>query len=83
MQVSHAAAAAVDTGSMRFAAAVAASAVQQQQQQGSEQQGLWVAELAVPLRGITPGQMFVLYDGEVCLGCAMIAAHGLTLAEQQ
>jgi tRNA U34 2-thiouridine synthase MnmA/TrmU len=63
----------------RPAAAVAVAAVQHQ---GSYQQGLWVAELCEPLRGITPGQMFVLYDGEVCLGSAMIAAHGLTMAEQ-
>jgi tRNA U34 2-thiouridine synthase MnmA/TrmU len=81
---SHAAAAAVGFGNMRPAAAAAAATVQQQQQQqGLEQQGLWVAELDVPLRGITPGQMFVIYDGEVCLGSAMIAAHGPTLAEQQ
>jgi hypothetical protein len=42
-----------------------------------------VAELAVPLRGIALGQMFVLYGGEVCLGSATIVAHGPTLAEQQ
>lgn len=41
-----------------------------------------VAELAVPLRGVAPGQMFVLYDGEVCLGSATIVAHGPTLAEK-
>jgi tRNA U34 2-thiouridine synthase MnmA/TrmU len=79
---SHAASAAVGTGTMRPAAAVAAATLQQQQQ-GTDQQGMWFAELEVPLRGTTPGQMFVLYDDEVCLGSAMIAAHGPTLAEQQ
>lgn len=42
-----------------------------------------VAELSMPLRGVAPGQMFVLYDGEVCLGSATIVAHGPTLAEQR
>jgi len=42
-----------------------------------------VADLQVPLRGVAPGQMFVLYDGEVCLGSATISAFGPTLYEQQ
>jgi tRNA U34 2-thiouridine synthase MnmA/TrmU len=42
-----------------------------------------VADLAVPLRGIAPGQIFVMYDGPVCLGSATIMAFGPTLAEQQ
>lgn len=42
-----------------------------------------VADLQVPLRGVAPGQMFVLYDGEVCLGSATILAFGPTLYEQQ
>lgn len=53
----------------------------QGQQQGSTDQFL-VVELAVPLRGVAPGQMFVLYDGEVCLGSAVIVAHGPTMAEK-
>jgi tRNA U34 2-thiouridine synthase MnmA/TrmU len=53
----------------------------QAQQQGSTEQ-FFVAELAVPLRGVAPGQMFVLYDREVCLGSAVIVAHGPTLAEK-
>jgi hypothetical protein len=42
-----------------------------------------VADLAVPLRGIAPGQIFVMYDGPVCLGSATIVAFGPTLAELQ
>jgi tRNA U34 2-thiouridine synthase MnmA/TrmU len=80
-KVAHAASAAIDGGTLRPAVAVAAATVQQQQ--GTDQQGMWIAELEVALRGITPGQMFVMYDGEVCLGSAVIAAHGPTLAEQQ
>jgi tRNA U34 2-thiouridine synthase MnmA/TrmU len=81
MPAHHAASAAAGMHRAWPAAAVTAAAVQQQQ--GLQQQGLWVAELAEPLRGITPGQMFVLSDGQVCLGSAMIAAHGPTMAEQQ
>lgn len=44
---------------------------------------LLVAELHKPLRGVAPGQMFVMYDGDVCLGSAVILGHGPTLFEQQ
>lgn len=47
------------------------------------QQQLLVADLDAPLRGLTPGQMFVMYSGDVCLGSAMIAAHGPTQFEVQ
>lgn len=46
-----------------------------------QQQQLLTAGLFVPERGLTPGQMFVMYDGDVCLGSAMIAAHGPTELE--
>eukprot|EP00775_Hariotina_reticulata_P007639 gene7639-7841_t len=42
-----------------------------------------VGYLGQPSRAVTPGQAFVMYDGEVCLGSAVIAAHGPTLFEQQ
>eukprot|EP00879_Flechtneria_rotunda_P003431 GHRR01003659.1.p1 GENE.GHRR01003659.1~~GHRR01003659.1.p1 ORF type:complete len:686 (+),score=221.38 GHRR01003659.1:902-2959(+) len=42
----------------------------------------YVADLSHPLRGVTPGQVFVMYDGEICLGSAVIAAHGPTLHER-
>ena len=32
-------------------------------------------------RAITPGQEFVMYDGEVCLGSAPVVFPGSTLAE--
>jgi tRNA-specific 2-thiouridylase len=35
-----------------------------------------------PMRAITPGQEFVLYDGEVCLGAAPVLAAGPSLWEQ-
>jgi len=44
---------------------------------------LLLADLCQPSRAVTPGQAFVMYDGEVCLGSAIIAAHGPTLFEQQ
>lgn len=51
-------------------------------QGGIAQEGEFLlAELVVPLRAVAPGQMFVMYDGDVCLGSATIAAHGPTLAE--
>lgn len=85
-------ASAVTTGAAAAAAPTAASntnvsgaslvsQARQAHQQGSSEQFL-VAELAMPLRGVAPGQMFVLYDGQVCLGSAVIIAHGPTLAEQ-
>jgi tRNA-specific 2-thiouridylase len=64
--------------SSRFcqASAAAAAAV------GGDGSDLLVATLPQPLRGVAPGQMFVMYDGPVCLGSAVIAAHGPTLHEQ-
>lgn len=71
-------------------AVTAAGAVglqQQEVQEGVAGQGqagpgqYLIAELGVPLRGVAPGQMFVMYDGEVCLSSATIVAHGPTLAE--
>lgn len=67
------------------APAVGASAGSQQQQQedGSSVGQFLEARLAMPLRGIAPGQMFVMYDGEVCLGSATIVAYGPTRHEAQ
>lgn len=50
--------------------------------EGSQGQFL-LAELQAPLRGIAPGQMFVMYNGDVCLGTATIIAYGPTLYEQE
>jgi tRNA U34 2-thiouridine synthase MnmA/TrmU len=40
-----------------------------------------LAELQEPLRGVAPGQMFVMYDGQQVLGAATIVAYGPTRAE--
>ena len=42
--------------------------------------GLTVAFTA-PARAITPQQAFVMYSGEVCLGCAPVLHPGQTLHE--
>lgn len=36
------------------------------------------ADFADAQRGLTPGQAFVMYDGDVCLGSAMVLAPGVT-----
>ncbi len=41
-----------------------------------------VARFDEPAGAITPQQAFVLYDGEVCLGTALIAQPGRSLFEQ-
>jgi tRNA-specific 2-thiouridylase len=74
--------------SSRFCAASVQAALQQQASgaeagAGSSSGGLLVADLHQPLRGVAVGQVFVMYDGPVCLGSAVIAGHGPTLFEQQ
>ena len=44
--------------------------------------GYLVAHVDPACRGLTPGQAFVLYDGDVCLGSTLISAPGMTLYEQ-
>ena len=43
--------------------------------------GPLAVELARPARALTPQQAFVLYDGDVCLGGALVGAPGKTLHE--
>lgn len=43
--------------------------------------GYLVAHFPQPAAAITPQQAFVMYDGEVCLGSALIALPGQTLHE--
>lgn len=43
--------------------------------------GQLVVRFDEPMRAVTPGQELVLYDGDVCLGSAMIAQPGESLAE--
>ncbi|KAL6784700.1 hypothetical protein ACKKBF_B02850 [Auxenochlorella protothecoides x Auxenochlorella symbiontica] len=44
--------------------------------------GFLVAHFDEPARAITPQQAFVMYDGERCLGSALIAKPGPSLAEE-
>ena len=44
--------------------------------------GYLVALFDQPEWGVTPQQAFVVYDGEVCLGSALIAVPGRTLQEE-
>lgn len=44
--------------------------------------GPLIVRFEEPMRAITPGQELVLYDGDVCLGSAMIAQPGASLAER-
>lgn len=43
--------------------------------------GQLIVRFQDPMRAITPGQELVLYDGDVCLGSAMIIQPGQSLAE--
>jgi tRNA-5-taurinomethyluridine 2-sulfurtransferase len=58
---------------------------QQKQQHGSSSAAnlLLVAELSEPAFAATPGQAFVLYRGDECLGSATIAAPGRSLLEEE
>jgi tRNA-specific 2-thiouridylase len=56
---------------------------QQHQQQQPQHPSLLVAELTEPAFAATPGQAFVLYRGDECLGSATIAAPGRSLLEEQ
>jgi tRNA U34 2-thiouridine synthase MnmA/TrmU len=44
--------------------------------------GYGLASLQQPARGIAPGQEFVVYQEDVCLGAAPVVLPGRTLAEQ-
>ena len=45
--------------------------------------GTLAVAFARPQRAVTPGQSLVLYNGEVCLGGAVIAATDAILEQQQ
>lgn len=45
--------------------------------------GYLAALFPAPSAAITPGQAFVLYDGELCLGSAPIAQPGMSLHEER
>lgn len=45
--------------------------------------GYLLVEFSEPAGSITPQQMFVMYDGEVCIGSAAIAMPGRTVYEEE
>lgn len=45
--------------------------------------GFLVVEFDEPAASITPQQMFVMYDGDVCIGSAAIALPGQTVFEEE
>lgn len=46
-----------------------------------DKQSLLHVRFEEPLKAVTPEQAFVMYDGEICLGSALVQHSGPTLFE--